>query len=160
MPAEHLHAVQLRWLGNRLYKLFVTKDALCAARVAGGSYNQELARRHTPPGLLGIILAPLYAHPELRRAQEEARYDDVDLSAPEFLTMHSHNFRLDKCDLQSVLLKPPPRWIARDNPDHRGFLEIRTFDAVYKFRLIEESSLPRAHALLEKLVGHVEVQET
>lgn len=88
------------WIGpDHLYKVFVTPDAVHAARVGGG-WGVFLGRL----AVLGE-LAPMFPLKVVAKPGLEARYHDVDPRTTGFLARDRRNFRLHAAQVTRVHLE-------------------------------------------------------
>ena len=139
-----------RWVGpDRLYKVFVTPDAVHAARVGGG-WGVFLGRL----AVLGE-LAPIFPLKVVAKPALEARYQDLDPRAIRFLALDRRNFRLNAAQVTRVHLAA--LWVFGSRR-RRATVTFHRRDHGRRVRFhVIPSDLAAIHATLDRTAFRVEV---
>jgi hypothetical protein len=98
---------------NRIYKVFITEEMLCAAKV-GGSIDSENSSQTADPA-------------EWVRTPWATLYERLDVTSPEFLTLDDCNAQIRFRDIEAVWLEPKKRWL-QPSVTHSGRLMLTLAD--------------------------------
>lgn len=105
----YFYGLEPRWFGaNRLYKIFVTRDVLFGAYVAGQFYDNATAAVQLHALL--IFLRSWVGRLLKLRAVREARYNEIDLAGPEFLAEDARNFRFERTRVLNITVNRRRCW--------------------------------------------------
>jgi hypothetical protein len=99
-------ALEPRWLSrDRLYRVFVTPDSLCAAYLAGQVHDQMSAQVFHASFLELSFLARILTPRILaRRAAREQQYDALDPRSGDFLAVDKRNFSIFATHIADVVV--------------------------------------------------------
>ncbi|MGD8453373.1 MAG: hypothetical protein PVJ57_16295 [Phycisphaerae bacterium] len=91
---------------DRLYRIFITRQAICGAWVAGQFHSRESAQQVlvVTLGLLSFLARPLVNRWLRKREEREQFYDALDPDGAEFLEADKRNFRLLPMDIDGVTI--------------------------------------------------------
>lgn len=123
------YALYGRWTGGDwFYKIYVTKDSICGAVVAGqfsdaASANTQLV---APAGCLSLFMLPWANKAVQQRQMSEERYDQMDPESAEFLAADKRNFQFTGMLLKDVRFKTKRHWWTHTLPN-TGTMEILPF---------------------------------
>jgi hypothetical protein len=108
MSRAVFYGLQGRWTGfDRLFKLFVTRDGIAGAYVAGQVYDEAsgAAQLVNPARVAGPLMAMWVRRLIRKRAERELMYDAIQPGSAEFMAADSRNFLLNKSDIEQAVLK-------------------------------------------------------
>ena len=156
----YFYGLQPRWIGpDRLFKLFVLGDSICAGRVAGPFWDERYAELMLmPAGVLGNMALPwVVRHLVRRREEREARYDSLVPGSMEFLDADRTNFVIHRAEVLSIAVRSKRSLWTGDVPN-AGRVDIALIDGS-RTRLILLDEIERA-AIVEQLAGSLGVEPT
>lgn len=110
------YALQPKWFsGDHFYKVYIRQHDLCFALLSRQVYDEDSAERQlVRPARIIAPLMRIWAKRLIRRREEnESLYDEMDLSADEFLARNRRNYRISKADIAKAEIDTKRRlWTA------------------------------------------------
>lgn len=153
-PVPAFYGLEPKWVSSdRLFKIYITGDALYGAYVAGQFYDAEIAA-----AVLSVFYFVFYGRIQrgIRRRHELGRlYDRVVHTPAELLAQDERNFCIQRTDLFAMTLR---RRRSLWTPDNRGALHVELADGSRRrFLLVEKQDPDRVAVLLERFWPTLEV---
>jgi hypothetical protein len=152
---RYFYGLLPRWLGgDRLYRVYVGKEFIVGAYIAGQLYDQQSAAIQLQHLLL--VLAPLVRRLLSRRAEREARYDTLDPFEPTLVDYDRRNFRISKSDIARTKLRRNRSLWTTCNV---GAVEIELLDRTNRrFILVGEQDQDEILKLMQQFDPGIEVR--
>ena len=124
MNYPHFYVLQPRWSGaDRFYKIFVTKDLLCGAKLAGQFYDKGSAYRQLVyPAQIFAPLMAIWANRLVKMREETERtYENIGPTTSLFMSQDKHNFQIALMQIENIVfITRRTLW----SPDNFGKMEV------------------------------------
>jgi hypothetical protein len=140
------YGLEPQWASSdRLFKIYITGDALYGAYVAGQFYDAEIAANAL--SVLYFVLHRRVQRAVRRRHELERVYDGLVGTPTELLARDERNFCIERTRLFGVTVRRRRSWWT---PDNRGSLHLELADgSKRRFLFVEKQDPDRIAAMLE-----------
>ncbi|GMW02281.1 MAG: hypothetical protein AMXMBFR84_34170 [Candidatus Hydrogenedentota bacterium] len=145
---------------NRFYKVYLSKESMMLARLAGQIFDSESASTLAAQGQIFAPLLFLYFNRLVRRRTEnELKYDDMDLMSDRFLAEDSRNLRIPYRNLINVQMVPKRNAGAKLWAGHstQGYLDITDMHGKRRRLYLTEPIDPSlTHTMIKEFIPRIE----
>jgi hypothetical protein len=127
------------YMAGKTYKVFITDEMLCGARVGGSIDGESVPSKAGEPATWA-------------NTTQATLYERLDVTSPAFLALDAKNFHLRFRDITEVAYDPDKRWLQPDVPHSGRLLLTDAGGREYDLLLLGEID---AHALRHQISNAV-----
>ncbi|MBX7258897.1 MAG: hypothetical protein K1Y02_21215 [Candidatus Hydrogenedentes bacterium] len=156
--------IEVNWfVSNRFYKVYLARDVMLWARLAGYVFDEESAKNSAQTAHFVEPYVLMYFRRLVRRREaNELKYDEMDLATDRFLAEDSKNIRMPFRDLTKVefVTKGHVGNYAWAGHSTQGYLNVTDMHGKRRRLYVTDAGEPReTEAMLREFIPSLEYRE-